>query len=58
MRRLPIATFKDDNDFGTFFRNALALIKKFAPLVGAAFGPTGAAIGSAVSTLAGLGRRK
>lgn len=55
MSRLPIATYKDDNDFGTFFRNALNLIRRFAPFVGAAFGPIGTGIGSAASALAGWG---
>lgn len=55
MSQLPIATYKDDNDFGTFFRKALALIAKVAPFVGAAFGPLGAAIGTAVGGAAKVG---
>lgn len=55
MRQLPIATYKDDNDFGTFFKTALGLIKKFAPIVGAAFGPLGATLGTAIGGVAGIG---
>lgn len=53
MSQLPIGTYKDDNDFGTFFRRALGLIKQVAPLVGAAFGPLGATIGGAIGGVAG-----
>lgn len=55
MRCLPIATYKDDNDFGTFFRKALGLIKRVAPLVGAAFGPIGAGLGGVIGSAAGFG---
>lgn len=55
MRALPIATYKDDNDFGSFFRKALGLIKRIAPIVGAAFGPIGTGIGALVGAGSGLG---
>lgn len=32
MRRLPIGCYKDDNDFGTWFKGALGLVKNFSPL--------------------------
>lgn len=32
MRRLPIGTYKDDNDFGTWFKGALGLIRGFSPI--------------------------
>lgn len=48
MQRLPIGCFKDDNDFGDWFRKAMRLISQVAPLVGAAFGPVGALVGKGV----------
>lgn len=54
MRKLPIGTYKDDNDWGTFFRAALGLIRRFAPAVGAAFGPAGALIGRGAGRVAEL----
>lgn len=52
MRQLPIATYKDDNDFGTWFRKALGLIKTVAPIVGPMFGPAGALVGKVAGAAA------
>lgn len=57
MRQLPIATYKDDNDFGTWFRKALSIIRKIAPIVGSAFGPAGSAVGRMVERAARAGER-
>lgn len=48
MQHLPIACFKDDNDFGDWFKKAMRLVSQVAPLVGAAFGPVGALVGKGI----------
>lgn len=51
MRMVPLATFKDDNDFGTWFRKVLGLVRNLAGPVSSAFGMPG--VGTTVSGIAG-----
>lgn len=55
MRAVPLATYKDDNDFGTWFRKVLGLVRQIAgPVATVAFGP--AAGGAVTAAAAAIGR--
>ena len=52
MRAVPLATYKDDNDFGTWFRKVMGMVSRVAGPVGAALGVPGA--GKTIGTVAGI----
>lgn len=52
MRAVPLATYKDDNDFGTWFRKVMGMVSRVAGPVGSALGMPG--VGKAVGTVAGV----
>lgn len=52
MRAVPLATYKDDNDFGTWFRKVMGMVSRVAGPVGAALGIPGA--GKTIGTVAGI----
>lgn len=60
MRAVPLATYKDDNDFGTWFKKVIGMVARVAGPVGAALGipAAGRAVGTIASGIAALPGRK
>lgn len=56
MRQVPLATYKDDNDFGTWFRKVIGLVSKVATPLSAALGVP--QVGAVVSTITSAVERK
>lgn len=59
MRAVPLATYKDDNDFGTWFRKVLGLVKNLAgPVAGTLLPGSGPAIQAAVNAITEAAKRR
>lgn len=59
MRSVPLATYKDDNDFGTWFRKVLGLVKNLAgPVAGTLLPGSGPAIQAAVNAITDAAKRR